>query len=188
MLPLLQGSVPGVSFNDLEVERDKFLSCARVQVSASMYVIIPLSCSLRIENPPPRNTPTRSTPRALWSLLMFLHPLSFKRHRIFAIATLTCSSSWAAQIVDVVEMNDRSTDETYATRTSSAHLSVHSLSDPPQIGGPPQIPLLRPNGQPLTTFQRVHARIGLGTKSDTLKPPPRAIVLLGGPNIFTIWT
>jgi len=187
MLPLLQGSVLGVSFNDLEVERDKFLSCARVQVSASMYVIIPLSCFLCIENPPPRNTPTRSTPRASWSLLMFLHPLSFKRHRIFATATLTCSSSWAAQVVDVVEMNGRSIDETYATRTSSTHQSVYSLSDPPQIGGPPQIPLLRPNGQPPTTFQRVHARIGLGSKTDTRKPLPRAI-LLGGPNIFTIWT
>ena len=52
MLPLLQGSVLGVSFNDLEVERDKFLSCARVQVSASMYVLIPLSCPFHIEHLP----------------------------------------------------------------------------------------------------------------------------------------
>lgn len=65
MLPLLQGSVLGVSFNDLEVERDKFLSCARVQVSASMYVLIPLSCPLRIEHLPTRNTATHSPPWAL---------------------------------------------------------------------------------------------------------------------------
>ena len=75
-------------------------------------------------------------------------------------------------------------------RRLSIHLftALNILSDPPQIGEPLQIPFLRPSGQPLTTFQRVHARIGLETKTDTRKPLPRAIALLGGSNIFTIWT
>jgi len=46
MRPLLRVSVLDVSFNDLEVERGEFLSCARVQLSASVYHRMSLSLFL----------------------------------------------------------------------------------------------------------------------------------------------
>ena len=46
-------------------------------------------------------------------------------------------------------------------------IALDILSEPPQIDGPPQIPLLRPNGQSPTTFGQVHVRFGLGGNAGT---------------------
>jgi len=114
-----------------------------------MSLSLPLSCSLCIEYRPPTNTPTHSTLRALRSFLRSRQPPSFKgigylpvkpshvqvhsnlNLNILLLSRLPATMGWfackwATQVVDAVEMNDRSTDETYATHTPSVHSSVRS--------------------------------------------------------------